>query len=143
MSDHQSSVLLAALLAILAAHSLDANALDPWRGWLAFKEFARQVDELPDHGISVQIAPAGDHLPIHLFFVRQVLVREGDRFEPAGCVACEFVFAPRRHTPMEWSEWTFDHATFERFVDVVEQNPLLADLLVTRPLSSSVYWEEA
>jgi hypothetical protein len=143
MSNQRSSVLLAALLGILAAHSLDANALDPWRGWVAFKEFARQCDELPDQGISVQIATAGDHLPVHLFFIRQVLVREGDRLEPAGCVACEFVFAPRRQTPREWCEWTFDHATFERFVDVVEQNPLVADLLVTRPLSSFVYWEEA
>jgi hypothetical protein len=28
------------------------------------------------------------------------------------------------------------------FVDMVEQHPLFADLLVTRPLGSAVYWEE-
>ena len=84
MSSYQSSVLLAALLAILASHHLEADALDPWRGWVAFKEFVRQFDELPDQGISVQIASAGDHLPIHLFFVRQVLAPDGDRLEPAG-----------------------------------------------------------
>lgn len=143
MSSSQSSVLLAALLAILAAHSLESDALDPWRGWVAFKEFARRFDEQPDHGVSVQIAPAGDNLPIHLYFVRQVLISAGNRLEPVGCVACEFVFAPRRHTPREWREWSFDHSTFERFVDAVEQHPLVADLFVTRPLSSAVYWEEA
>ena len=143
MSKHQSSVLLAALFAILTAHGLDPDALDPWRGWLAFKEFARTYDEQPDPGISVQIAPAGDHLPIHLYFIRQVLVQEGDRLEPAGAIACEFVFAPRRHAPREWREWSFDHSSFERFVDTVEQHPVVADLFVTRPMSSAVFWEEA
>ena len=143
MSNHQSSVLLAALLSILATRGLDPEALDPWRGWIAFKQFAREAAEQVDHGVTVQIAPAGDRRPIHLFFVRQVLVSDGGRLEPVGGVACELVFAPRRHTPREWREWSFDHPTFERFVDIVEQHPLFADLLLTRPVSTAVYWEEA
>lgn len=143
MGRHQSSALLAALLSLFAARGLAPEALDPWRAWVVFKQFAREYAEHPDHGISVQIDPVGDRRPIHLFFTRQVLAPEGDRLEPVGAVACEFIFAPRRRTPPEWREWSFDHATFERFVDAIEQHPLFADLLLTRPLSTAVYWEEA
>lgn len=143
MSSRQSSVLLAALLAILAARGLDAESLDPWRTWIAFKQFAREVADQPDSGVSVQIAPDGDGRPLRLFLMRQILVPRGHQLEPLGGVACEFVFAPRRHTPREWREWSFDHSSFERFVDAVEQYPLFADLLTTRPLSTAVYWEEA
>ena len=143
MAAHRSKYLLAALLGILAARGLSPESMDAWRGWVAFKEFARQVDEFPDPGISVQIAPLGDRLPIRLFLLRQVAERENDRLEPVGGVVCEFWFAPRRHTPREWDAWSFDCADFERFVDTVEQHPIFADLLVTRPLQSAVYWEEA
>ena len=142
MSRYQSSYLLALFLSILGARGLSAESMDPWRGWVAFKEFARRTAEVPDQGVSVQIAADGDRRSVHLFFGRQILAPEGNRLEPAGAVVCEFEFAPRRRTPSRWAAWSFDCLTFERFVDMVEQHPLFADLLLTRPLGSAVYWEE-
>lgn len=143
MSANRSSYLLAAFLSVLAAHGLDPDTLDPWRGWMSFKQFARETAEIPDQGVSVQIIPLGDGAPVRLAFVRQALERVEDRFEPLGGVVCVFELAPRRRTPTEWSAWSFDSAPFERFVDLVEQHPVFADLLSTKPLSSGVYWEEA
>lgn len=143
MSANKSSYLLAALFSVLAARGLDADALDPWRGWLAFKQFARDVAEMPDHGVSVQLIPLGDGEPIRLAFVRQRLEPVGDRLEPVGGVVCAFEFAPRRRTPTEWQAWSFDSATLDRFIDLVEQDPVVSDLLATRALSSAVYWENA
>src|SRR5688572_11485707 len=125
MSRHQSSYLLAALLGILATRGLAPEALDPWRGWVAFKQFACEVAEEPDPGVSVQIAPLGHRSAVRLFYLRQVLVPNADRLEPAGGVVCEFEFAPRRRTPVGWEAWSFDCATFERFVDLVEQHPVI------------------
>ena len=143
MSANRSSYLLAAFLGVLTTHGLHAEALDPWRGWVSFKEFARAVDELPDPGVSVQIMPLGDRAPIRLALVRQVLEPIGDRLEPVGGVVCAFTFAPRRHMPAEWRVWSFDSASFERFVDLVEQHAVFSDLLVTKPIASEVYWEDA
>ena len=143
MSANRSTYLLAAMLGVLAARGLAPETLDPWRGWLAFKQFAREVAETPDPGVSVQIEPLGDRGPIRLFFLRQVVILEGNRLEPTGGVVCEFSFAPRRRTPRHWEAWSFESPTFERFVDVVEQYPLFAELMVTRPRSSAVYWEDA
>jgi len=143
MSAHQSKYLIAALLGVIAARGLAPEALDPWRGWIAFKQFAREVSEQPDPGVSVQIAPLGDRLPIRLFLLRQVMAPEDKRLEPEGGVVCEFCFAPRRRTPAEWAAWSFDSPDFDRFVDVVEQHPLFGELLTTRPLMSAVYWEDA
>jgi hypothetical protein len=143
MSSHGSSYLVAALLSLLASKGLAPEALDPWYGWPAFKEFVRAVAEEPDPGVSVQLAPGGDRAPFRLYFTRQVLTPIGDRLEPVGAVVCEFVFAPRRRTPLMWAEWSLDYGTFERFVDVVEQTPIFADLLVTEPRRSAIYWEEA
>jgi hypothetical protein len=72
--------LLGLLLTLLAARGLAPEALDPWRAWVVFKEFAR--------------ASAEDT----------------------------------------------DHASFARFVDIVEQDPVVADLLVGRALASRVSW---
>lgn len=141
MSANRSTYLLAAMLGVLAVRGLAPETLDPWRGWVAFKQFAREAAETPDPGVSVQIEPLGHRGPIHLFFLRQVVVADGDRLEPIGGVVCEFLFAPRRRTPRYWEAWSFDSPTFERFVDLVEQCPLFADLMVTRPLGSAVYWE--
>lgn len=143
MSKERSTVLLAALLSLFAAQGMVPSALDPWRGWVLFKQFARAVAEEPDPGVSVQVDPVDDRHPLHVYLVRQVLELVGDRLEPAGAVVCEFVFAPRRRRPLAWREWSFDHPTFDRFVDIVEQHPLFADLLATRPLATAVYWEEA
>jgi hypothetical protein len=143
MSANRSSYLLAAFLSVLASHGLAAEALDPWRGWVSFKRFAREVVEFPDPGISVQLMPLGDRAPVRLAFVRQVLEPAEDRLEPVGGVVCEFTFAPLRRTPAEWRVWSFDSASFERFVDLVEQHPVFSDLLATAPLSSEVYWEDA
>jgi hypothetical protein len=45
--------------------------------------------------------------------------------------------------PAAADQWSFDYSTFDRFVDAVEQEPLFQDLIVTRPVRSAVYWEEA
>jgi hypothetical protein len=142
MSVYRSAYLVAALLAILGARGLDAETLDPWRGWVAFKQFARDVAEEPDPGVSVQLFQ-DDHGLVRLAFVRQVLEPVGDRLEPVGGVVCDFSFAPRRRPMRDWKVWSFDYATFDRFVDVVEQHPAVIDLFVTRPLDSAAYWEEA
>jgi len=143
MSTNRSTYLLAAMLGVLAARGLGPETLDPWRGWMAFKQFAREVAETPDPGVSVQIQPLGHRGPIRLYLLRQVVTLEGKRLEPTGGVVCEFTFAPRRRLPRRWEAWSFESATFERFVDVVEQYPLFADLMVTRPRESAVYWEDA
>ena len=62
MSAHRSTYLVAAFLSILAARGLHAETLDPWRGWVAFKQFAREVAEEPDPGVSVHI-PNTESLP--------------------------------------------------------------------------------
>ena len=50
----RGNLLLQFFLGVLAAQGLAAEALDPWRGWVAFKEFARRAAEEPDSGVSVQ-----------------------------------------------------------------------------------------
>jgi hypothetical protein len=143
MGANRSTYLLAALLGLIASHGMSPETLDPWRGWVTFKQFVRQVNDEPDQGISVQMIPTGDRGPIRLAFVRQVLQRVDDRMEPVGGVVCDFWFEARRQTPPSWEAWSFDSPTFERFVDLVEQHPLINELMVTRPLSSDVYWQEA
>ena len=134
--------LLAAFLAILAVHGLQVDALDPWRGWLAFKEYARATWELPDEGVSVQVGLDGDQ-ETHLYFLRQAAVLTADRLEPVGGVVCDLCYAAQSAPTPTPEYWSFDYATFDRFVDVVEQDPMIAALFLQRPLSSQVYWEEA
>jgi hypothetical protein len=115
MSKHRSSYLLAALVGLLGARGMTPDTLDP----------------------------VTDRRPIHLSFSRQELVREGERLEPAGAVVCEFVFAPRRRTPLEWRVWSFDHVTLDRFFEAAEGKQRFTDPLETRPQSTAIYWEEA
>ena len=51
----RAQFLLHMLLALLATRGLMPETLDPWRGWVAFKRYARLVNEVPDPGVSVQI----------------------------------------------------------------------------------------
>ena len=134
--------LFAGFIAVLAAHGLSSAGLDPWRGWLAFKEYARTTSEHPDPGMSVQVQVDGERVA-RLFLLRQSLVTAEDRMNPVGGVVCEFRFAegPASHSGTAY--WSFDYATFERFVDAVEQDPVVATLFVTKPAESRVYWEEA
>jgi len=134
--------LLTAFLAILAVHGLEADALDPWRGWLAFKEYARATSEQPDQGVSVQVGLDGDQVT-HLYFLRQAAVLTADRLEPVGGVVCDFCYPSRSAATLTSEYWSFDYATFERFVDVVEQDPVIAELFLQRPVSSQLYWQEA
>ena len=143
MSGPRGQYLLATFIALLAAHGLAPEQLDPWRGWVTFKEFAREVREEPDPGITVQITSAGPQVPVRLYFMRQVLVRRDEAWDPVGGVVCEFWFSARDRLPAEWDAWSFDLPTFERFVDLVEQHPAFADLLTQRPVASAVYWEAA
>jgi len=142
MSTPRSRYLLVTLLTLLAARGLAADCLDPWRGWVAFKEFSRQVAEQPDPGVSVQITSASEG-DIRLYFLRQQLERDGDWLQPVGGVVCELSFAVRARAPADWEAWSFDYASFERFVDVVEQHPDFADLVVQQPIATDVYWRSA
>ena len=134
--------LLSALLLTLGAHGLSPEALDPWRGWITFKEFVRAVAERPDAGVSVQFTPAEEESPARLVFLRQEAEIEDGELTPRGGIICEFTFAEAPADVPAWERWSFDHASFERFVDIVEQEPSFQDLLVTRPLTSAVYWQE-
>lgn len=135
--------LLSAFLLTLATHGLGPEGLDPWRGWIAFKEYARAVHEVPDPGVSVQYTRMAEHGRTRLLFLRQVTTREPGWLAPVGGVVCEFAFPRTRHRAPAWDRWSFDHSSFDRFVDIVEQEPIFQDLLVTRPIRSDVYWERA
>src|SRR5438309_2268475 len=114
---HQASYLLQLFLSLLSARGLAAQAVDPWRGWVTFKQYARIVHEVPDPGISVQLTPDRGSDEVRLVFLRQVVEPDGDWLRPVGGVVCELTFseADLRVTPFEF--WSFDHGTFERFVD--------------------------
>ena len=135
--------LMTVFLVTLAAHGLGAEGLDPWRGWTAFKEFAREAHEEPDPGVSVQFTRATEEGRTRLVFLRQVLSEGPGSRMPAGRIVCEFTFPLTHHRAAAWDRWSFDYGTFERFVDVVEQEPVFQDLLVRRPVRSAVYWEDA
>lgn len=134
--------LVTALLGILAARGMTADAIDPWRGWIAFKHFARVVAEVPDPGVSVQLLPQADG-SASLMFLRQVVEGNAEGLEPIGGVVCELRFPAGAVKRRGWEFWSFDHPTFERFVDRVEQHPPFADLVLRRPEWSAVYWEDA
>ncbi len=139
---HRPHYLLPMLLGLLAARGIAPDAMDPWRGWLVFKQYARIVDEVPDPGVSVQLFRHADETA-SLVFLRQVLELDGDRLEPAGGTVCEMVFPPGAASGPEWDFWSFDYSSFERFVDRVEQHPAFVDLMPRRPEWSDVYWKEA
>ena len=143
MAASRPQFLLATLLALLAARGLSPEALDPWRSWISFKQFAREVAEVPDHGVSVQITSIGRSDAVRMYLLQQVLSPEADRLEPVGGVVCELTFPARRAPTSEWEAWSFDSSTFEGFVDLVEQHPAFARLMNERPVATSVYWEDA
>lgn len=143
MSASRPQFLLATLMALLAARGLSPETLDPWRSWISFKQFAREVAEVPDHGVSVQITSVGRSDAVRMYFLRQVLSPEGNRLEPVGGVVCAFTFQARRAPTSDWEAWTFDSSTFERFVDLVEQYPPFGRLMNEHPVATSVYWEDA
>ena len=135
-------ILLEMLLLALAAHGLGPEGLDPWRGWIVFKQFARAVAEAPDPGVSVQVTRDELDESVSMVFVRQVIDPVEDWLEPAGGVVCEFTFAVGSRHIDEWEAWSFEAASFERFVDLVEENSSFQDLVANRPVSSAVYWLE-
>ena len=139
----RGQILLEMLLLALGAYGLGPEGLDPWRGWVIFKEFARAVAEAPDPGVSVQVTRDEAEETASLVFVRQVVEVTPGWLEPAGGVVCEFTFelGPRRLP--EWEAWSFETASFDRFVDLVEENPAFQDLAVRPPIRSAVYWLEA
>ena len=135
--------LLQAFLLTLATHGLAPQSLDPWRGWMAFKEFARAAAERPDPGTSVQFTRTAERGERRLVFLRQATHEENGWLEPVGGVVCELTFHRAPCDVTAWDHWSFDHSSFDRFVDIVEQEPAFQDLMVTQPLRSAVYWEEA
>ena len=135
--------LLQMFLLTLAAHGLAPEALDPWRGWMAFKEFARAVHETPDPGTSVQFTRTPEHGELRLVFLRQAASEDDGWLEPTGGVVCELTFPRAPCIRVEWDHWSFDHSSCDRFVDIVEQEQDFQDLMVARPIRSAVYWAEA
>jgi hypothetical protein len=142
---HRASFLLQLFLSLLSARGLHADALDAWRGWVAFKQYARIAHEVPDPGVSVQLTgrqgPAADET--RLVLLRQVVEPNRDWLHPVGGVVCELTFVDPQLRVPNVQFWSFDYGSFERFVDVVEQTPAFADLMARRPVSSSVYWLDA
>ena len=139
----RATTLLAMLLGMLGARGLAAQALDSWRAWVVFKQYARVVDETPDPGVSVQIVRHHSRRA-SLFLVRQVVEPQGeDWLEPVGGVVCELTYTNPPATATNFEAWSFDSSTFEHFVDLVEQHPGFADLIARRPDRSAVHWEEA
>ncbi|MGH7357790.1 MAG: hypothetical protein ACREON_02990 [Gemmatimonadaceae bacterium] len=139
----KSGLLLQMLLVALGARGLAPEAMDPWRAWVTFKHYARVVDEVPDPGVSVQLARLPDESQAKLFFLRQMVAVHEERLEPVGGVVCEFTFDAPTSRGSDWALWSFDYPSFARFVDRVEQEPDFQDLIVSRPLRSSVHWESA
>jgi hypothetical protein len=125
--------LLSIFLLTLAAHGLAPGSLDPWRGWMAFKEYARMTSEFPDPGMSVQFTPVTEDGEAQLIFLRQKLEPRKQWLAAVGGVVCELRFEPLRRDTRAWDLWSFDYSSFERFVDVVEQEPAFQDLMVKRP----------
>jgi hypothetical protein len=141
---HASS-LLQLLLTLLAVNGVAPDAADPWRGWRTFKQYVRIADEVPDPGVSVQVIRDVGGGGTSLVFLRQLLEQEGAWLEPVGGVVMEFFYPPGAaadHFP-EWELWSFDHDTFERFVDCVELHEEFAHLMLQRPQRTRVYWLEA
>jgi hypothetical protein len=139
----RGQILLEMLLLALAAHGLARESLDPWRGWVVFKQYARSVSEWPDPGVSVQITRDESDETVSLIFVRQMVEPIEDWLHPTGGVVCEFIFPPDVRRYSEWETWSFDAPNFDRFVDLVEANGPFQDLTVTKPLRSAVYLLEA
>lgn len=131
------------LLGLLSARGLAAEALDSWRAWVVLKQFVRVVDETPEPGVSVQIRRQNAAGEFSLFLLRQVVEPEGNWLRPVGGVVCELAFSDPPANAIEFDAWSFDHGTFEHFVDHVEQHPGFADLISRRPVRSDVYWEDA
>jgi hypothetical protein len=140
---HLAAYLLQMLLAILGNHGLAAEALDPWRAWVIFKQYARVVDESPDPGVSVQLSRNHRDHTVSLLFVRQAVEIQEDWLDPTGGAVIEFTFEDSGRPEPHVELWSFDYGSFERFVDVVEQTPAIADRLLQAPLRSSVYWQPA
>ena len=139
----RGQILLELLLLALAAHGLGSEGLDPWRGWVVFKQFARAVSETPDPGVSVQITNDEANESVSMVFVRQLVDQVDDWCEPVGGIVCEFTFPSGRRRIRDWEAWSFETASLDRFVDLVEANSSFQDLVVSSPGSSAVYWLEA
>lgn len=136
-------VLLEMLLLACAAHGLGPEGLEPWRNWVVFKQYARDVAETPDPGVSVQLTEDKKEQTVSLVLLRQVVEEMDDRLEPTGGVVCEFTFPLEGRHVADWEAWSFQLPTFERFIDLVEGHGAFQDLVVARPLSSDIYWLEA
>ena len=139
----RGQLLLELLLLALAAHGLGREGMDPWRGWVVFKQFARAAAEAPDPGVSVQVTTDPAEQTASMVFVRQVVEITPGWLEPAGGVVCEFTFRLGRREVREWEAWSFDAGSFDRFVDLVEESPVFQDLAVQPAIRSDVYWLEA
>ena len=139
----RGQMLLEMLLLALAAHGLGAEGLDPWRGWVVFKEFARAAAEAPDPGVSVQVTADPADGTASMVFLRQVVEVTPGWLEPAGGVVCEFTFPLGPRHIRDWEAWSFEARSFDRFVDLVEESPEFQDLAVRPPIRSAVYWLEA
>ena len=120
---------------------LDPDHLDPWSGWLAFKEFLKhEVDGLYDAG-SVQVRPEDD--ATSLFFVRQFTQRQNRRANSAdvlvGRLIVEFHYEFRALADQEI--WTLDYPTLEEWASVVEGAAWFQALINQKPAFTDVYYD--
>ena len=139
---HRAPHLLQMLLTLLAGKGLAPEALDPWRAWQVFKQYARIMDEVPEPGVSVQFSYHPGAQETSLVFLRQSveLQPEDQWLAPVGGVVCDLVFDGTGLLVPNRELWTFDFGTFERFVDTVERDDIFGELIVRRPIRTGVYW---
>lgn len=138
----RSTHLISLLLALCAAQGVAPQSLNSWNAWKTFKGFARTVNEVPDPGVSVQLAVRKDGSR-SLIFLRQVVESSNDWLEPTGGVVWEFRFRPSSEPRRRIEFWSFGYETFEAFVDAVEQDAGVGRLFAKEAGRARLYWRKA
>ncbi len=125
----------------LAKLFLDPEALDPWSGWRAFKDFLRMEVEHVYDAAAVQFQLEGDGPS--MFFVRQFTQRatSSDDAEDVllGRLIVEFRYPA--HQLQEQEIWTLDYPSLEEWASVVEGEPTFQTLVNLTPTATEVYYD--
>jgi hypothetical protein len=133
---------------LLVEAGLPDGGLAPWSTWKVFKAFARVpleegrvVDDL-----TVQYGPEDDEgIPhVALYFSREFSEPTEEGAEPVAHVGCEFRFPVEAlGSAIEGEYWTQDFPTLEEFLVQVEGAEGFQMLMSARPISSTLYRQEA
>jgi hypothetical protein len=120
---------------------LDPDHLDPWSGWIAFKEFLKQEVEGSYDAASVQVRPEGR--ATSMFFVRQFTQREDASSDAAdvllGRLIVELQYDARQLAEQE--VWTLDYPSLEEWAAVVEGERWFQALINREPTFTDVYYD--